>query len=290
MAFGQNTASYAGSDATTGGKWTGVDGGDGYQIANDNNMKAISYGNVSVTASTYTITSSATASPALQVSPGASTYIASTYFAGTNFTINVNLNDGNSHTVALYLLDADSGGQRSETIAVQDASTGASFSTAPTQNFANFSNRLWVSYTVKGNVNFIITSTNNWLNAVVSGIFFGPAGTTPTQPGSQTITFNPIPAQTVGIPPTLTATASSGLTVAYSASTATPTVCTVSGATATFLAPGSCTVTGSQAGDGINWAAASPFPRSFTVTAVSSGPTLTKEYIYLGGKVVAIEN
>lgn len=45
----------------------------------------------------------------------------------------------------------------------------------------------------------------------------------------------------------LSATASSGLTVSFGSST--PTVCTVTGATASYLAAGTCTVTADQAGD-----------------------------------------
>jgi hypothetical protein len=85
--------------------------------------------------------------------------------------------------------------------------------------------------------------------------------------GSQTITFGPISNQPYGTPPfTLTATASSGLTVKY-ASTTKP-VCTVSGATVTLLKAGACTITASQAGNA-SWAAATPVTESFQVTKAS---------------------
>jgi len=80
----------------------------------------------------------------------------------------------------------------------------------------------------------------------------------------QTITFNTIPSQLVGTPLTLTATASSGLTVSYSSTTTT--VCTVSGSTATFLAAGPCSITASQSGNS-KYAAASPVTQNFTVQA-----------------------
>ena len=85
--------------------------------------------------------------------------------------------------------------------------------------------------------------------------------------GSQTITFGPISNQPYGTPPfTLTATASSGLTVKY-ASTTKP-VCTVSGATVTLVKAGTCTISASQAGNA-NWAAATPVAESFQVTKAS---------------------
>jgi hypothetical protein len=81
---------------------------------------------------------------------------------------------------------------------------------------------------------------------------------------AQTITFNNPGAQTVGTPLTLIATATSGLMVSFAS--ATTSVCTVSGATATFLAAGACSITASQAGNS-TYAAATPVTQSFTVNA-----------------------
>ncbi len=63
---------------------------------------------------------------------------------------------------------------------------------------------------------------------------------------SQTITFNNPGTQVYGVPLTLTATASSGLAVTYSSST--PTICTISGSVASFIATGTCGVYANQAG------------------------------------------
>jgi hypothetical protein len=52
--------------------------------------------------------------------------MASQFFSTTSFTINVNLTDGNAHTVALYLLAWDST-ERAETITISSA-TAARFS------------------------------------------------------------------------------------------------------------------------------------------------------------------
>ena len=81
---------------------------------------------------------------------------------------------------------------------------------------------------------------------------------------AQTITFNNPGAQTVGTPLTLSATASSGLPVSFNSQT--PSVCTVSGVTATFIAAGNCTIQATQAGNSV-YAPAAPVPQSFTVTA-----------------------
>ena len=85
--------------------------------------------------------------------------------------------------------------------------------------------------------------------------------------GSQTITFGALSNQPYGAAPfTLTATASSGLTVKYTSTTTT--VCTVSGATVTLVKSGKCTIRAAQAGNA-NWAAATPVTQSFQVIKAS---------------------
>jgi len=81
----------------------------------------------------------------------------------------------------------------------------------------------------------------------------------------QTITFPPVTGvQYVLTEATLKATASSGLTVSYAS--ATPTVCTVSGNTATLLIAGSCNIQASQKGNNV-YAPAADISQSFTVHA-----------------------
>jgi hypothetical protein len=87
---------------------------------------------------------------------------------------------------------------------------------------------------------------------------------------SQSITFGSIPAQKVGTPLSLSASASSGLTVSFASSTAS--VCTVTATTATFLTSGTCTIVASQAGNS-SYAAATSVSQSFAVSgAAVSGP------------------
>jgi len=80
---------------------------------------------------------------------------------------------------------------------------------------------------------------------------------------SQTITFGTLAGKTFGAAPfTVSATASSGLTVSF-ASLTTP-VCTVAGTTVTIVAAGTCTIQASQAGNA-TYAAAPNVNQSFTV-------------------------
>jgi hypothetical protein len=79
----------------------------------------------------------------------------------------------------------------------------------------------------------------------------------------QTITFGALADKIISdTPPTLSATATSGLTVAFTS--ATSGVCTVSGTSVTFVGPGTCTINANQAGDASN-AAAAQVQRSFAI-------------------------
>ena len=86
---------------------------------------------------------------------------------------------------------------------------------------------------------------------------------------NQIITFNALANKTTSDPPfAVTASASSGLAVAFAASGN----CTVSGNTVTITGAGSCTITASQPGD-VNFNAAVSVPQSFTISSGSSGPS-----------------
>jgi hypothetical protein len=86
---------------------------------------------------------------------------------------------------------------------------------------------------------------------------------------SQTISFANPGAQVVGTPLTLSATASSGLTVSFASTTTT--ICTVSGTTVTFLTQGTCTIQATQAGNS-TYSAATPVSESFAVTTPVVNP------------------
>ena len=118
-----------------------------------------------------------------------------------------------------------------------------------------------------------ITATqpgNGDYNAATSGSDTFINQTLTINQGSQTITFNPLSPANLGDPPiTLTATASSGLSVSYTSSNTS--VATVSGNILTILGAGTSTITASQAGDG-NYTAATPVQQLLTV---KQGQTIT---------------
>lgn len=115
---------------------------------------------------------------------------------------------------------------------------------------------------------FTVTATNAVGDSVASS---ATAAVTPK--ALQTITFNNPGSQNFGTSPTLTATASSGLAVTFSATTTA--VCSItSGGALTFVSAGTCTIDADQAGDAAT-TAATTVSQSFTVNAIAPGaPTI----------------
>ena len=94
-----------------------------------------------------------------------------------------------------------------------------------------------------------------------------------SNPAAQTITFNPLSNVIFGVAPfSVSATATSGLTVSFASTTTL--VCTVSSSTVTIVGVGTCSITASQSGN-TNYAPAPSVPQSFTVTSPPPAPVLT---------------
>ena len=108
------------------------------------------------------------------------------------------------------------------------------------------------------------TSTQSG-EAIAAGQLLSLAcGSNCTLSAPNSIAFGPLPDIVMGAPPfTIAATASSGLPVAFNSGTGS--VCTVSGATVTIAATGTCSITASQPGNAI-YSAAAPVTQSFPVT------------------------
>ncbi|HXO25813.1 MAG TPA: Ig-like domain-containing protein [Thermoanaerobaculia bacterium] len=103
--------------------------------------------------------------------------------------------------------------------------------------------------------------------------------------GDQTITFTstaPAGAKVGGPTYTVTATASSGLTVAFTIDASASAVCSISGSTVSFIGPGTCVIDANQAGNA-NYNAAPQAQQSFavakgdqTITFTSTAPAGAK--------------
>ncbi len=172
-----SSATFLKTDTTTQGNWQGVYGGDGYNVI-DNASSYPSYAQVSASGNSNWIWSSSTSDiRALQDAVGSSR-IAACWYSGSSFTVNVDITDGKTHELALYLLDWDSGGARSEQVQITDATTGKVLST---ENASNYQNGDYLVWNVSGNININITRLGG-PNAVLSGLFFGGVGSPPPPP------------------------------------------------------------------------------------------------------------
>ena len=101
-----------------------------------------------------------------------------------------------------------------------------------------------------------------------SNVYIGDTGNNRIRavqpPQTQTINFSALSDRIYGAAPfTVSATATSGLTVGFNSQTVS--VCAVSGNTVTLVSVGQCTIQATQAGDA-NWTAATPVNQSFQVT------------------------
>jgi hypothetical protein len=180
------SASFVGKDTTTQGNWIGVYGSQGYNVIN-NAVSYPSYATVTPTGqSAFTQVASTTDPRALQDAPGTGTSrIAAIWQAANSFSVNVNLNDGLTHELSLYLIDWSNIG-RVEQVQLANAITGT---VMDTETVSSFSGGVYLSWAISGDVSITFTSLNSY-NAVVSGLFFGPAPPPPPPPpGPGTATF-----------------------------------------------------------------------------------------------------
>ena len=171
IACSGNTAVYVQQDTMTQGSWRGAYGADGQYIAQEP-AAAPSYGSVTFSsASNYTWAGTTTDTRALQQPPPQTSRTATAYTSYTSETLHVTTTDSSEHTVALYMVDFDSQ-SRAQTVAAK-TTTGTVLDAA--RAFSNFTGGVWVVYRVCGSVDFVFTNTGgSGVNAVVSGVFFGP--------------------------------------------------------------------------------------------------------------------
>lgn len=166
-----NAATLVKSDSTTSGTWTGKYGADGYDVIGGN-ASLPSYASVTVAGQQFHEWEAPGTSDAraLQVSPGSATRVAACDYSYSSFTVDVNVTDGQTHQISLYVLDEDNL-NRGETITVTDPATNTVLSTSDVRLFQNGT---YVTYNISGHVQFTLTDDPKSLNAVLSGIFFDP--------------------------------------------------------------------------------------------------------------------
>ncbi|MGA2217527.1 MAG: chitobiase/beta-hexosaminidase C-terminal domain-containing protein, partial [Terracidiphilus sp.] len=220
-------------------------------------------------------------------STGAAVYAIQRTAASLAFGI---VDDASTSSLTLY---AESAGNQAVTLATPFASTPAnnlytvaagatngctSGSTGPVGHWCESSVTFAPTGTDTGVQSSSFTLTSNAVNAPVATVSLTGTAFSTTTPNPQTITFNPSVTSypyAVGTF-SVSATASSALTVSFASTTAS--VCTVSGTTVTILAAGTCTIQATQAGNS-SYNAATPVSVNFTITqstqTITFNPSVT---------------
>lgn len=163
-------AQFIATDTTSKGTWSGLYGADGYEIVN-NAASYPSYAQAAVSGqSAYTWAASTSDVRALRKATNPADRIAATWYSPSSFTIDLNLTDGLAHRVALYCLDWDGSGARSQTIEILDAGSNQLLSS---QNVTAFTEGKYLIWYIKGHVKIKATYTGQaGYSAVIGGIFF----------------------------------------------------------------------------------------------------------------------
>jgi hypothetical protein len=173
-----NSAAFVRLDTTTQGSWKNVYGADGYNL--EATAAALpAYAQVAASgASTYTWIGATSDVRALQ-QPSGSSRLAATWYSFGSFSFDVNLTDGNTHQFAIYALDWDSAG-RAQRVDIVDGTSGT---VLDTRSMTGFSSGQYAVWNLSGHVVVKVTLLGG-TNAVVSGVFFDPAGQTPIGTGA----------------------------------------------------------------------------------------------------------
>ncbi len=180
---GSNTAAFVKTDTATQGTWKGAYGADGYNVIDDT-VSYPAYVTVTPASQLNTIWTTSTSDVrALQKALSLTDRLAATWYTFSSFTIDLNFNDAAQHQVAVYNLDWDFNG-RTQTVSILDGTTNA---VLDSQSVSSFQNGKYLVWKLTGHVIIRVTNTGP-ANAVISGLFFDPAGASSTVAAP---TFNP---------------------------------------------------------------------------------------------------
>src|SRR4051812_19152316 len=100
-----STASFLGADTATQGSWKGVYGSAGYNVANGDALPS-AFAQIALHGSSNWTWEAATSDPRALQKANSSDRESATYY-GYGFSADLNITDGQSHQVSLYLVDWD---------------------------------------------------------------------------------------------------------------------------------------------------------------------------------------
>jgi hypothetical protein len=172
------TVAFLGEDNITKGAWKGKYGADGSVVVGAGESLP-SYARVQYVNGAERVWNPRTQDVQALEKPSGSDRIAAARLAGLHEIINLEITDGGSHEVSLYVVDWDRAG-RWTVVDVIDAGTRQRLDS---RNLINYGSGRYLKYRVSGRVQFRIT--NVWSkryasspDAGFSGIFFDPSGAT----------------------------------------------------------------------------------------------------------------
>jgi hypothetical protein len=160
----------------TKGNWSGSYGADGYNIVGGP-ASYPAYATVTPSGNSTYVWAGSTADIRAPQLPASTSRVAACWYTangnvGSNYSVDVNLTDGNAHTVALYMLDWDNYGPRAQLVQVVDSNTGTVLDSRSVTAFTTGEYLVWK---VSGHVTITVSNENNGYNGVASGLFFSPA-------------------------------------------------------------------------------------------------------------------
>ena len=160
------SASYISQDTGTQGNWRGLYGSQGVDIAGVGDTLP-AYAVTTTTGAEYTWAASTTDVGAPLDLTG-SDRTAAEWYGASSFDFNLNLTDGKTHRVALYLVDYDNQ-NRQESIQVLNASDDGLLAT---ETIYPFSGGDYVLFNVNGSVTFRLSALSGG-SSTLSGVFVG---------------------------------------------------------------------------------------------------------------------
>jgi hypothetical protein len=163
-----NAAQFLGEDAVTQGNWRSRYGSQGAAMPGDTALPG--WASISTNAPVYTWAGATNESRGMVKVNGVSR-TAACWYSDTTVSFDVNLADGQTHPLAVYLLDWDGwGGGRRVRVDIVDAATN---SVLDSRAIAAFGNGRFLVWNVRGRVQLRVVNQNTSSNAVVSGIYLG---------------------------------------------------------------------------------------------------------------------
>ncbi|HEY6229456.1 MAG TPA: fibronectin type III domain-containing protein [Verrucomicrobiae bacterium] len=164
------SATFVQTDSTTQGTWKGVYGSDGAQVMGDS-VSLPGYVQITPAGNSEWTWEYSTTDVRAPQRISAADRIASVWYLDGSFTVDLNFTDGQTHRTAMYFVDWDLSG-RTQTAEILDAASGAVLNS---QTLSGFGSGKYLVWDLKGNVRVRLTKVSGF-NAVLSGLFFGPAG------------------------------------------------------------------------------------------------------------------